>query len=192
MSFLGYLKLCCNIKNQPALILAPKSTIFNWLSEANKWVPDLKAIVLNGDKIERYECIKRIRNYIHRHGYAPFDILITSYELGIIEKSFLKKLSWSYLVIDEAHRIKNENSLLSQIVRSFPTENRLLITGTPLQNNLHELWALLNFLMPELFSSADEFDEWFLHVSSTPTIIDVPLDESKKGIKVISWLLIII
>ena len=68
---------------------------------------------------------------------------------------------WRYLVIDEAHRIKNENSLLSRVVRVLRANNRMLITGTPLQNNLHELWALLNFLLPDVFSSAEKFDDWF-------------------------------
>ena len=71
------------------------------------------------------------------------------------EKATFKKLNWRYLVIDEAHRIKNEKSKLSEIVREFRTTNRLLLTGTPLQNNLHELWALLNFLLPDVFNSAD-------------------------------------
>ena len=71
------------------------------------------------------------------------------------EKATFKKFNWRYLVIDEAHRIKNEKSKLSEIVREFRTTNRLLLTGTPLQNNLHELWALLNFLLPDVFNSAD-------------------------------------
>ena len=77
------------------------------------------------------------------------------------EKSVLKKLSWEYIVIDEAHRIKNVNSILSQIIRIFDSRARLLITGTPLQNNLHELWALLNFLLPDVFSDVADFDAWF-------------------------------
>ena len=66
-----------------------------------------------------------------------------------------------YIIIDEAHRIKNENSILSQMVRIFHSENRLLLTGTPLQNNLHELWALLNFLLPDIFGSDADFEKWF-------------------------------
>lgn len=79
----------------------------------------------------------------------------------LLEKGALKRISWQYIMIDEAHRIKNENSSLSQIVRLFNCRNRLLITGTPLQNNMHELWALLNFLLPDIFSSAEDFANWF-------------------------------
>jgi SNF2 family DNA or RNA helicase len=86
---------------------------------------------------------------------GSWDVCVTSYEMVIREKSVLKKISWKFMVIDEAHRIKNEKSKLSDIVREFSTENRLLITGTPLQNNLHELWALLNFLLPNVFNSSE-------------------------------------
>merc|ERR1711953_1574785 len=83
--------------------------------------------------------------------------------MGMIlrEKSVFKKFNWKYMVIDEAHRIKNEESKLSVVIREIKTSNRLLLTGTPLQNNLHELWALLNFLLPDIFSSSDQFDTWF-------------------------------
>ena len=70
-------------------------------------------------------------------------------------------MPWRFLIIDEAHRIKNERAQLSKTVRLLKTENRLLVTGTPLQNNLHELWALLNFLLPDVFASAERFDELF-------------------------------
>lgn len=92
---------------------------------------------------------------------GKFEVLITTFELCIIENKALKKFNYEFLVIDEAHRIKNENSRLSEIVRCFNTNYRLLLTGTPLQNNLHELWALLNFLVPDFFDSADDFDSWF-------------------------------
>ena len=79
-----------------------------------------------------------------------WDVLVTSYEMILAEKSVIKKFNWKYMVIDEAHRIKNEESKLSLVIREIKTTNRLLVTGTPLQNNLHELWALLNFLLPEV------------------------------------------
>ena len=128
-----------------------------------------------------------------------WDVCVTSYEMVLREKSVFKKFNWKYMVIDEAHRIKNEESKLSQVIREIKTANRLLITGenyfniyllnisfkkslkisnifdsskifllqysmfvgTPLQNNLHELWALLNFLLPDVFNSSEDFDEWF-------------------------------
>lgn len=86
---------------------------------------------------------------------GEWDVCITSYEMVIREKSVFKKFNWRYMVIDEAHRIKNEKSKLSEFLREFKTTNRLLLTGTPLQNNLHELWALLNFLLPDVFNSSD-------------------------------------
>lgn len=91
---------------------------------------------------------------------GDWEVCVTSYETVMIEKAQFRKFAWQYIVIDEAHRIKNENSMLSQIVRTFNCRNRLLITGTPLQNNLRELWALLNFLLPDIFTTYDEFDEY--------------------------------
>ena len=86
---------------------------------------------------------------------------MTTYESAIAEKASIGKLVWRYLIIDEAHRIKNEQSVLSKVVRLFTTHFRLLITGTPLQNDLHELWAMLNFLLPDIFSSSEDFDSYF-------------------------------
>lgn len=73
----------------------------------------------------------------------------------------MRKIKWHYIVIDEAHKIKNEESQLSQVVRKLSTECKLLLTGTPLQNNLHELWSLLNFLLPDIFNTSEMFDNWF-------------------------------
>lgn len=73
----------------------------------------------------------------------------------------LMKFNWEYIIIDEAHKIKNEDSQTSKRIRQFNSKYRLLLTGTPLQNNLHELWSLLNFLLPEIFQSSEDFDEWF-------------------------------
>jgi SWI/SNF-related matrix-associated actin-dependent regulator of chromatin subfamily A member 5 len=154
ISLLGYLKTYRNI-NGPHLVIVPKSTLQNWHNEFRKWVPDLKAFVFHGDKALRQELIKNVLQP------NDFEVCIASFEICMIEKAALRKFSWQYIVIDEAHRIKNENSLLSQIVRVFSCRNRLLLTGTPLQNNLHELWALLNFLLPDVFSSVEDFDAWF-------------------------------
>lgn len=154
ISLLGYLK---HFKNQagPHIVVVPKSTLQNWILEFKKWCPSLHAVCLIGDQ--------EARNTFIREVLMPgeWDVCVTSYEMCIREKSVFKKFNWRYMVIDEAHRIKNEKSKLSEILREFKTANRLLITGTPLQNNLHELWALLNFLLPDVFNSSEDFDAWF-------------------------------
>ena len=151
ISMLGYLHTFKGISG-PHLVVVPKSTLGNWMNEFKRWFPDLRVLKFYGSKEER--ALIRERDL----QYGKFDVVATSYEVVIREKSSLSKFSWEYLCIDEAHRIKNENSTLSQIVRIYNTKCRLLITGTPLQNNLHELWALLNFLLPDVFSDANVFE----------------------------------
>ncbi|XP_075211463.1 nucleosome-remodeling ATPase imitation SWI [Lycorma delicatula] len=154
ISLLGYMKHYRNIPG-PHMVIVPKSTLANWMNEFQKWCPSLRAVCLIGDQ--------EARNTFIRETLMPgeWDVCVTSYEMVIREKGTFKKFNWRYMVIDEAHRIKNEKSKLSEIVREFKTTNRLLLTGTPLQNNLHELWSLLNFLLPDVFNSSDDFDSWF-------------------------------
>uniref|UniRef100_A0A7N8YL90 SWI/SNF related, matrix associated, actin dependent regulator of chromatin, subfamily a, member 5 n=1 Tax=Mastacembelus armatus TaxID=205130 RepID=A0A7N8YL90_9TELE len=154
IALLGYMKHYRNIPG-PHMVLVPKSTLYNWMNEFKRWVPSLRAVCLIGDRDERTALIRDVLLP------GEWDVCVTSYEMLIIEKAVFKKFNWRYLVIDEAHRIKNEKSKLSEIVREFKTTNRLLLTGTPLQNNLHELWALLNFLLPDVFNSSEDFDSWF-------------------------------
>lgn len=154
ISFLGYLRYIKGIKG-PHIVIVPKSTLENWQREFAKWTPEVRTCVLTGDQEVRNQIIKE------KIQTCQFDVLISSYEIVIREKSVLKKINWQYIIVDEAHRLKNEDSLLSQIIRMFHSKNRLLITGTPLQNNLHELWALLNFLLPDVFADSLTFDEWF-------------------------------
>ncbi|XP_021904901.1 ISWI chromatin-remodeling complex ATPase CHR11 isoform X2 [Carica papaya] len=154
ISLLGYLHEFRGITG-PHMVVAPKSTLGNWMNEIRRFCPVLRAVKFLGNPDER----KYIREELLVAG--KFDVCVTSFEMAIKEKSTLRRFSWRYIIIDEAHRIKNENSLLSKTMRIYNTNYRLLITGTPLQNNLHELWSLLNFLLPEIFSSAETFDEWF-------------------------------
>uniref|UniRef100_A0A804QK69 ISWI chromatin-remodeling complex ATPase CHR11 n=1 Tax=Zea mays TaxID=4577 RepID=A0A804QK69_MAIZE len=154
ISLLGYLHEFRGITG-PHMVVAPKSTLGNWMKEIQRFCPILRAVKFLGNPEER----NHIRDDLLQPG--KFDVCVTSFEMAIKEKSALRRFSWRYIIIDEAHRIKNENSLLSKTMRIYNTNYRLLITGTPLQNNLHELWALLNFLLPEIFSSAETFDEWF-------------------------------
>ncbi|KAJ8565977.1 hypothetical protein K7X08_008553 [Anisodus acutangulus] len=154
ISLLGYLHEFRGITG-PHMVVAPKSTLGNWMNEIKRFCPIIRAVKFLGNPEER----RHIREDLLVAG--KFDVCVTSFEMAIKEKSALRRFSWRYIIIDEAHRIKNENSLLSKTMRLYNTNYRLLITGTPLQNNLHELWALLNFLLPEIFSSAETFDEWF-------------------------------
>ncbi|CAF0763735.1 unnamed protein product [Didymodactylos carnosus] len=154
ISLLGYMKHYRDA-GSPHMVIAPKSTLQNWMNEFQRWVPSLKPVCLIG--------LQEERNRIIREEIEPddWDVLVTSYECVLRESAILKKYNWRYICIDEAHRIKNEQSKLSKMVRLLKSTNRLLITGTPLQNNLHELWALLNFLLPDVFDSADDFNAWF-------------------------------
>ncbi|CAO2832026.1 unnamed protein product [Amaranthus hypochondriacus] len=154
ISLMGYLHEFRGITG-PHMVVAPKSTLGNWMNEIKRFCPILRAVKFLGNPEER----RHIREDLLVAG--KFDVCVTSFEMAIKEKSCLRRFSWRYIIIDEAHRIKNENSLLSKTMRLYNTNYRLLITGTPLQNNLHELWSLLNFLLPEIFSSAETFDEWF-------------------------------
>ncbi len=154
IAFLGYLRFVLDISG-PHLIVVPKSTLDNWKREFERWIPDIDVLVLQGAKDDRHQLIN------DRLIDEKFDVCVTSYEMILREKTHLKKFAWSYIIIDEAHRIKNEESSLAQIIRLFNSRGRLLITGTPLQNNLHELWALLNFILPDVFGDSEAFDQWF-------------------------------
>ena len=150
--------------NGPHLIVVPKSTLSNWMNEFKTWAPTLKAIRFHGTKEERDNLVKNVL----MPGLGPMDekardwnVCVTTYEVCNIDKNVLNKFAWSYLTIDEAHRLKNEASAFSKTIRTFETKYRLLLTGTPLQNNLHELWALLNFLVPDVFANSEQFDDWF-------------------------------
>ena len=142
ISLLGYLSEYRGITG-PHMVVVPKSTLGNWMNEFKRWCPMIRPFKFHGNQEARAAQKAKYLDPVN-----GFDVCVTSYEMVIREKNALKKFHWRYLIIDEAHRIKNENSRLSMVMRTFACNNRLLITGTPLQNNLHELWALLNFLLP--------------------------------------------
>lgn len=136
------------------MVIGPKSTLQNWFNEFNRFCPSVKAVMLKGDREARAVTFADMQqNY--------WNVCLTTYEMCLLAASQLKRYDWQYIVVDEAHRLKNENSKLSMVLRKFQSKNRLLLTGTPLQNNLHELWALLNYLLPDVFSSSEDFDHWF-------------------------------
>eukprot|EP01034_Spumella_vulgaris_P021763 gene21763-27819_t len=142
--------------NGPFLIVVPLSTLSNWVNEFNKWAPDMLKVVYKGAPDDR----KRIFKDDVEAGHL--NVLLTTYEYIMKDKSSLRKLTWQYIIVDEGHRMKNAQSKFAQTLGTvYQSRHRILLTGTPLQNNLPELWALLNFLLPTIFSSVDTFDQWF-------------------------------
>nr|CAG8539454.1 2523_t:CDS:10 [Entrophospora candida] len=132
------------------------STLTNWTMEFEKWAPSVMKCVYKGTPSVRKELQRRYIKHIN------FQVLLTTYEYIIKDKSVLSKIRWVYVIIDEGHRMKNANSKISMILaNTYQCRYRLILTGTPLQNNLPELWSLLNFLLPKIFNSVKSFDEWF-------------------------------
>ena len=139
----------------PFLIIVPLSTLSNWMLEFQRWAPSLTTLSYKGSPNQRRAVAGQIRS-------GRFNVLVTTYEYVIREKAILCKLRWKYMIIDEGHRMKNHNNKLTVTINQFyTTSHRILLTGTPLQNKLPELWALLNFLLPSIFKACDTFEQWF-------------------------------
>ena len=139
----------------PFLIIVPLSTLSNWVLEFQKWAPSVVSLSYKGSPAARRAVQYQIRS-------GRFNVLITTYEYIIREKAILSKLRWKYMIIDEGHRMKNHNNKLTFTINNYyTTSHRLLLTGTPLQNKLPELWSLLNFLLPSIFKACDTFEQWF-------------------------------
>ncbi|KAH9470693.1 hypothetical protein MJO29_003529 [Puccinia striiformis f. sp. tritici] len=100
-------------------------------------------------------------NWTKQNTKDTFPIVVTSYEIVMNDCQFLRQYAWSYIVVDESHRLKNLECKLVQELKSYQSANRLLLTGTPLHNNLKELWSLLNFILPEVFDDYSSFEQWF-------------------------------
>ena len=144
----------------PYLVIGPLSTLSNWVSEFKRWTPSIPVILYHGTKQERAE--KRMEHMPTSTPIKPnFPVIVTSYEVVMADRKFLSKYNFKYLVVDEGHRLKNFDCKLIRELKYIPTANKLLLTGTPLQNNLPELWSLLHFLLPDVFSSLSQFQSWF-------------------------------
>lgn len=149
----------------PFLIVTPASTLHNWQQEFARFVPALKIIPYWGSvqdrKVLRSSCMPYWTGKKPVTRDTPFHVMITSYQLIVSDEAYLQKVKWQYMILDEAQAIKSSSSIRWKTLLGFNCRNRLLLTGTPIQNSMQELWALLHFIMPTLFDSHDEFSEWF-------------------------------
>ncbi|KAK3749017.1 hypothetical protein RRG08_056924 [Elysia crispata] len=139
----------------PHLIVVPTSVMLNWEMELKKWCPAFKILTYYGSIKERK---------LKRQGWTKtnaFHVCITSYKLVVQDHQAFRRKKWKYFILDEAQNIKNFKSQRWQMLLNFSSQRRLLLTGTPLQNSLMELWSLMHFLMPNVFQSHSEFKEWF-------------------------------
>uniref|UniRef100_A0A3Q1IBQ1 Uncharacterized protein n=1 Tax=Anabas testudineus TaxID=64144 RepID=A0A3Q1IBQ1_ANATE len=167
----------------PFLVSAPLSTIINWEREFEMWAPDFYVVTYTGDKDSRAiireneftfedSAVKSGRKVFRMKKDTPikFHVLLTSYELITIDQAILGSITWACLVVDEAHRLKNNQSKFFRILNGYKIYYKLLLTGTPLQNNLEELFHLLNFLTPDRFNNLEGFLEEFADISKEDQI----------------------
>ncbi|XKL61914.1 hypothetical protein PGB90_001747 [Kerria lacca] len=145
----------------PFLIISPSSTLHNWQQEMARFIPDFKVVPYWGNPQER-KILRQFWNSKDLHTKdASFHVVITSYQLVITDIKYFNRIKWQYLILDEAQAIKSANSMRWKMLLGFSCRNRLLLSGTPIQNSMAELWALLHFIMPSMFDSHNEFNEWF-------------------------------
>lgn len=146
----------------PFLVVTPASTLHNWQQEIAKFVPDFKVIPYWGNAKDR-KVLRKFWDYknLKYNKESQFHVVVTSYQMVVSDANYFQKMKWQYMILDEAQAIKSSSSSRWKSLLSFHCRNRLLLTGTPIQNSMQELWALLHFIMPSLFDSHDEFSEWF-------------------------------
>ncbi|XP_067828128.1 chromodomain-helicase-DNA-binding protein 3 isoform X3 [Heptranchias perlo] len=167
----------------PFLVSAPLSTIINWEREFEMWAPNFYVVTYTGDKDSRAvirenefcfddNAIKFSKRAvkIRNQAQVKFHVLLTSYELITIDQAALGSIKWACLVVDEAHRLKNNQSKFFRVMNGYKIDCKLLLTGTPLQNNLEELFHLLNFLTPDRFNNLEGFLEEFADISKEDQI----------------------
>ncbi|KAM9831363.1 chromodomain-helicase-DNA-binding protein 1-like [Neosynchiropus ocellatus] len=149
----------------PFLVLSPLSVLENWRKELECIAPSLTALCYKGDADRRAEIQEEAKT-------QDFHVLLTTYELCLRDASFLRRWKWKILIVDEAHRLKNQESLLHKTLTNFSVDFRVLLTGTPIQNNLKELYSLLSFIQPSVFDpdEVEEFVEAYSNVQKQQTL----------------------
>ncbi|XP_004049859.2 lymphoid-specific helicase isoform X1 [Gorilla gorilla gorilla] len=164
----------------PFLVCGPLSTLPNWMAEFKRFTPDIPTMLYHGTQEERQ---KLVRNIYKRKGTLQIHpVVITSFEIAMRDRNALQHCYWKYLIVDEGHRIKNMKCRLIRELKRFNADNKLLLTGTPLQNNLSELWSLLNFLLPDVFDDLKSFESWFDITSLSETAEDIIAKEREQNV----------
>jgi len=171
-----------NVKG-PICIAAPLATLPNWMNEFRKWTPGISALLYHGSKQHRADLRKTAMRKAHQND-DDFPVIVTSYEICILDRAALSHFKFKYLVIDEGQRVKNRDCRLVRELKKLDTENRLLLSGTPIQNTLEELWSLLNFVNPQIFDDLAVFQSWFgfRNIGQETQVDDIVDDESKDRI----------
>ncbi|KAM6551425.1 hypothetical protein CsatB_001233 [Cannabis sativa] len=165
----------------PCLVLVPLSTMPNWLAEFQLWAPYLNVVEYHGcakarAMIRQYEWhASDVKDSNNKMAAYKFNVLLTTYEMVLADSSHLRGVPWEVLIVDEGHRLKNSGSKLFSLLNSFSFQHRILLTGTPLQNNIGEMYNLLNFLQPASFPSLTSFEEKFNDLTTAEKV-----DELKK------------
>ncbi|KAL6206272.1 hypothetical protein ACLB2K_023520 [Fragaria x ananassa] len=160
----------------PCLVLVPLSTMPNWLAEFSLWAPELNVVEYHGcakarAMIRQYEWHASVPNELNKKTSAyKFNVLLTTYEMVLADSTHLRGVPWEVLIVDEGHRLKNSGSRLFSLLNSFSFQHRVLLTGTPLQNNLGEMYNLLNFLQPASFPSLSTFEERFNDLTTSEKV----------------------
>ena len=167
----------------PFLVSVPLSTLNNWEREFQTWAPDMYVVTYIGDAdartiIRKYEMSVdedaffnySVASRVRQGKRLNFDVLLTSYQMVAMDKTCLASIKWRMLVVDEAHRLKNDASLFFRTLSDYSIEFRMLLTGTPLQNNLEELYCLMNFLRPQDFNDREHFVNEFSELHKAENI----------------------
>ncbi|KAE9588990.1 hypothetical protein Lal_00012672 [Lupinus albus] len=169
----------------PHLVVAPLSTLRNWEREFANWAPQMNVVMYFGsaqarsvireyefyfpkkqENIKKKKCVNK-----NKQDMVKFDVLLTSYEMINLDTATLKSIKWQCMIVDEGHRLKNKDSKLFSSLKQYSTRHRVLLTGTPLQNNLDELFMLMHFLDAGKFGSLEEFQEEFRDINQEEQVL---------------------
>jgi len=167
ISLIEHLRLSYGIF--PALVVAPSTVCENWINEFNKWTPNIQHVLYGGSQearslLSEYEFFNdhlEVPGHPRRPKLIKNHVVVTSFQTVTRDSSILRSIPWQIIIVDEAHRLKGSGNLLSRQLEGFNDCFRVLLTGTPLQNNLGELFNILSFLDPNLFADSEALSQKF-------------------------------